>query len=72
MLSLRPTYIGVLSQTEDFQAYLIVKPGFEESITAVSATWLWQDGYSETGSGPLNWSVDGISKTGSPCILRWS
>lgn len=30
---------------------------------AISATRLRQDGYSETGSGPLNWQVDGISKT---------
>jgi hypothetical protein len=30
---------------------------------AISATRLWQDGYSETGSGPLNWHVDSISNT---------
>jgi hypothetical protein len=30
---------------------------------AISATRLWQDGYSETGPGPLNWHVDRISNT---------
>lgn len=30
---------------------------------AISASRIWQGGYSESGSGPLNWAVDSISKT---------
>lgn len=30
---------------------------------AVAVTQFWQDGFTETGNGPLNWHVDAITKT---------
>lgn len=36
---------------------------YAKPAVALSVTRLWQDGYSETGTGPLNWAVGGLAKT---------
>jgi hypothetical protein len=36
---------------------------YAKPAVALSVTRLWQDSYSERGSGALNWNVGGISKT---------
>ncbi|WP_417766975.1 hypothetical protein [Stappia sp.] len=36
---------------------------YAKPALALSATQLWQDAFNETGSGPLNWSVDGVEHT---------
>ena len=36
---------------------------YAKPALAFSATRLWQDGYTETGQGPLNWQADSVSST---------
>ncbi|WP_029057355.1 autotransporter outer membrane beta-barrel domain-containing protein [Stappia stellulata] len=36
---------------------------YAKPAVALSVTRLWQDAFRETGSGPLNWNVRGVSKT---------
>ncbi|MFC3225693.1 hypothetical protein ACFOGJ_00525 [Marinibaculum pumilum] len=55
---------GVFATGEARVSAVLPWDGFyAKPALALSATRLWQDGYTETGQGPLNWQVDSVSST---------